>query len=215
MRDFVCSLLLAASFVALMGCGQETGDTYQESVRAGLDAERVDSIMEGITFGMTREEFHELASRGNREERYTNGTGTSIRMDLPEGYFESGGFIDFFPLFEDDRVSGVFGRIFTNDWAPWNRASHADSLLFRSLDFYEALFPGEPFVRYEDTHRPTFYKIDGNRRVILYPHRLRYVSFEVDDLSTADEKVLSGEDLRNPEDPFYLKMPEPTASTQE
>lgn len=204
--------ILAVVLLLGLACSEPTGDAYERTVRAGLAADRVDTIMEGIHFGMTRAEFHELASRGNREERYTNGTGTSIRMDLPEGAFEAGGFIDFFPLFEDDRVSGVFGRIFTNDWAPWNPDSHADSLLFRSLTFYEDLFPGSSFVRYEDTHRPTFYKVDGNRRVILYPHRLRYVSFEVDDLATADEKVLSGEDLRNPEDPFYLEMPEPTAA---
>ena len=53
-------------------------------------------------------------------------------------------------------------------WAPWNKNLFADSLENKLIDFYKKQYPGNDFIKIKNKENiDEFFKVDGNRRIII------------------------------------------------
>ena len=56
-----------------------------------------------------------------------------------------------------------------DEWAPWNKPLHTDSLVKDVLKMYKKTYKtGNPFITISDKKRDDIYvKVDGNRRITI------------------------------------------------
>jgi len=77
--------------------------------------------------------------------------------------------MNFYPEFHEGKVYEMPVVFSYNAYAPWNQAYSVDTLLQESIAHVEQWY-GEGFIKMEHPEKGVAYaKVDGNRRVMLYP----------------------------------------------
>jgi len=174
---FLISLFLMFPF--LVACDDRS--EYERLVERELDrGVRYDSLFLGYELGMQRQDFLDHSWELNQQRVVTGGAQVQYKMkDLSAAATKI-----FYPDFKNDRIHRMPVEISFDAWAIWNREFHSDSLIVQLLEKYEDIY-GDGFIytHHPELGRDAWIKVDGNRRITIYPKDDRTARVEFLDLS--------------------------------
>ena len=180
MKKLIFCLLAAAS--ALLGCRSDYEKMLAEERASG---QRHDEMWLDFRLGMPQKDFYDTCWQLNARGILSHGTEPPIttRMDVSQ-HFSAPVFLNFFPQFEDGKVSEMMAVFVYKDWAPWLTDRTQEKLLAESARCLEKLLPGNAFL--EITHPEkgkVLVKVDGNRKVLLFPFEEQKAKAIITDLN--------------------------------
>ncbi len=183
MRNAVYSIGLIA--IMLAGCQSHP---YQEMEERELaSGVRYDTLLMGMTFGMSLQDFFDRCMDLNRQKLIYQGPGARIVEYVIKENVKSPVTVQFQPSFHEDGLYEMSYDYFYNAWAPWNTEFGADSLILTVKSLTEDTF-GDGFLAIEHPEKPTAYaKVDGNRRISISLKDERRVSVRFTDLTVAKQ----------------------------
>ena len=126
---------------------------------------RKDSLLLGITFGMSSEALFKYCAQLEQEGIVKLGTARSnIYYEVPESQpvIEA----NFLPVFFNDRLYQIPIQFNYRDWSPWNKQLIIDSLSAQLLRRFQVNF-GSPFILIDNHPGPTYARLEGNRQIVL------------------------------------------------
>ncbi len=170
--------------VILSGCFQSE---YTRLVKSELaKGVRNDSLLFGIRFGDTRNEFYGKCFDLNRQQLVTAGAGNNVEFIFSDSLFHkrpTNLSLLFYPSFDqNERISNMKMQFSYRAWAPWNRVLQSDSLIGKTVKIIMILYGGNSFIMAEVGDQRVLVKLDGNRRILLYIFDMQNVSVEVQDI---------------------------------
>ena len=196
--------VVVALFTLAVSCGSdEPLSDYEAAVTESLDQEVERRLIYDIEVGDSRSEFFAYAREENRKQHFLGGSGMTIHTRVGDDYFERPGDLEFFPIFREDTIIGVRGTLSFDSWSPTKPETHAEAILAKTLPFFESFTPGTGFVAFEGTPRPTYFKLHANLRTAVFPRGLQEIAFETIDMRSVGPEIRSGQDLREPDDPYF------------
>lgn len=174
-------LILFSFLIVISAC--EKKSEYEQWVQNEMNKEvRNDTLFLGYELNMEREDFLDHSWDLNQKKIIT-GT-TQIEYSLEE--LSSDATMVFYPRFYNDKLVRMPVEISFNAWAIWNRELHSDHLINELVQYYEELFgAGFIYTTIPDLNREAWTKIDGNRRILIYPKddmvaRVEFLDLSVD-----------------------------------
>lgn len=176
------SLLVA---VALFGCFQSD---YTKLVKSELSKKiRQDSLLLGIWFGDTRNDFYGKCFDLNKQRLVTQGPGnTSVQYIFTDSLVHNTPTelrLLFFPTFdENDVIAEMNCELSYTGWAPWNKQLQSDSLKGKAMEILMQWYKGNEFVTAEVNQEDLPVKLDGNRRVLVYVKDRKNVIVKIQDI---------------------------------
>jgi hypothetical protein len=170
--------------VILSGCFQSE---YTRLVKSELaKGVRNDSLLFGIRFGDTRNEFYGKCFDLNRQQLVTAGAGNNVAFIFSDSLFHkkpTNLSLLFYPSFDqNERISNMKMQFSYRAWAPWNRDLQSDSLIGKTEKILMNWYGGNSFIMAEVGDQRVSVKLDGNRRILLYIFDMQNVSVEVQDI---------------------------------
>lgn len=176
MMKYILFLFMIA-FIA--SCDQSS--EYERLVKSELDrGVRYDSLFLGYELGMHRQHFLDHSWELNQQQVITGGVQVEYKLEnLP-----SRATMKFYPHFKNDRIYRMPIEISYDSWAIWNREFHSDSLIVALIDLYEDIYgPGFIQINHPEVEKESWIKVDGNRRISIYPKDDRIARIEFLDLT--------------------------------
>ncbi|MCW9706499.1 hypothetical protein [Fodinibius salsisoli] len=168
------------ALLIIVACKQQPA--YERLVEEELQKEvRYDSLFLGYKFGMSKKDFFQHSWKLNQEHVVKGNAQVIYEFDD----LASTAQMVFYPDFHNNRIYRMPAEISYKSWAPWNPELSADSLLVDLVDFYRKKY-GDGFIKAKlpDIERMSWVKVDGNRRIAVYPEDNRKVRVEFLDLTT-------------------------------
>ncbi|AXJ01577.1 hypothetical protein CYPRO_2335 [Cyclonatronum proteinivorum] len=189
-KTLLLFIVLIAGLAALHACSEQQPVTYESLIEKGLDSgERHDTLFLGYHFGMTRQDFQTSSWEMNREGIITGLTKVEYtnRDWLP---FEA--YIEFFPDFEDGKISRLPLDIHYRDWAPWNQNRFSDSLATELAQHFAQVY-GQDFhwMFLPEADREGWFSVRGNRAISVWRRDDMWVRAVFRDL-TVDADIPEG-----------------------
>tara|TARA_R110002167_G_scaffold24608_3_gene86268 strand:- start:6509 stop:6997 length:489 start_codon:yes stop_codon:yes gene_type:complete len=149
-----------------------------------------DSLIFGMKFGQTRQQFYDSCWKLNNEERVTHGPNNKfVAYKLPQKDttdLKNAITMFFYGVFNEENIMTGMDFQFSHDaWSLWNKNMQSDRLVLSVKDSLKKWYPGNDFIT---VHLPKdttdiFVKIDGNRRITIKPlDDSRIVKTRIDDL---------------------------------
>ncbi|MEO6108287.1 MAG: hypothetical protein ABIP52_17545 [Cyclobacteriaceae bacterium] len=155
----------------LYGCFQSD---YTKLVKSELaKGIRQDSLLFGIRFGDTRNDFYGKCFDLNKQKIVAQGPGNSSVQYL----FKDSSIHNkptqirllFYPSFDKNDVIAQMNFEFSYPgWAPWNKEFQADSLKVKAMELLMLWYKGNEFVTADVNNTKMPVKLDGNRRLLVY-----------------------------------------------
>lgn len=177
--SFLCLIFLFA------GCFQSD---YTKLVKSELaKGVREDSLLLGINFGDTRNDFYGKCFDLNKKHLVTQGPGNASVQYLFNDSVVHDGLTPmrllFYPNYDEKGVIAEMSMEFSYPaWAPWNRALQSDSLKLRTMELLMNWYKGNEFVTADVNNAAMPVKLDGNRRVLVSIKDAQSVSVKVQDI---------------------------------
>ncbi len=195
---FLCIGSVSLAFVA---CGGSDSEVYGSAVASELNrTDRVDTLLGGLSFAMTREQFFEYCMAAQKRGEMRQGTGLTVRMDVPAEQMPGLSLVEFYPTYSDaNQIATLPGRIYAQQWSPWNQELSADSLTQAALAYLQSTLGGNSFEKVAGAPRTTFVKLDANRRAEVRPSEEQMIEFTIVDLAGVTDSVRLGRDLLVPQ----------------
>lgn len=176
--------------VVLMMSNYHCKSDYEEMVSSELAKDvRSDSLIFGMSIGQTKKDFFETCWNLNKEKLISQGTG-----NLYAKYIEPYDSINPDPFRKEMQFYGIFDKndimrgmdiIYTyTAWSPWDSKYHADSLIVELKEDLLQDYDGNEFIQIQlpEINKSAFVKIDGNRRILLYPKSKNQVALKFEDI---------------------------------
>lgn len=162
---------------------------YDRTVKEELSKNlQLDSLKFGLSFGDTHEQFFSKCTVLNKKQLITQGdVGIMAVHQIYDAnntehmkYYFFGKFLK-----DKDMMTGIDMQFSYNGWTPWAEQTHSDVLIEEVMDTLMKWYPGNPFKKIENEklEQPLYYKIDGNRQILLHTKGLRDVIGMVEDLN--------------------------------
>lgn len=179
----IFTLILCGLFI---GCTVNT-DEYTH---------REDTLLGGLSFGMTQKEFFDHCLSQQKLGIMRDGLGNFVQQDMPQTYIDKFSKVEYYPSFDDElRIRSLPGRVYSVAWSPWSKHLFPDSIIQQVLVYFEDTFEGTKFEKVEKAPILTYVKTDQNRRIVVRTSFTQFVEFDITDLSVATKEVKEGKDL--------------------
>ena len=141
-----------------------------------IKPQRYDSIVMGVKFGMTSDEFFNYAKEKNEEGLfYPSRFGTMVTMDINKEFSYPVQF-EFFPVTMQNKFMPIrkykailrFKDVYSN-----KKEMSLNNLLNQTLLFFEKGYKGNKFIRVPNDEdifvKYNYIKIDSNRKITITP----------------------------------------------
>jgi hypothetical protein len=173
-------LAIAAVFTA---CESDYTKMVKSELKKGV---RKDSVLLGIKFGSTKQEFYGRCFDLNKAMLVTQGPGGLVQYFFMDSIYSATPTkmrLLFYPTFDqNDSIAEVNMEISYAAWAPWIRNMQSDSLQGKTLKILKNWYGGNDFVTAHLTDKDIPVKVDGNRRVIVDIKDAQTVNIRVQDI---------------------------------
>jgi hypothetical protein len=178
------SIKIALAAVIWSGCQSDYTKMVKEELGKGV---RQDSILFGINFGDSRQDFYGRCFDLNKQQLVMQGPGNnSVQYTFRDSIVHKEPQeirMLFFPNFDDnDRIAEMQMEFSYVGSAIYDKSLEADSLNLRLQDLLVAWYKGNEFVNAHLDEKDLPVKVDGNRRIILYNTDMHSVTVRVQDL---------------------------------
>ena len=181
-------LLLA--LLTLLGCQSAPADPvtrYREAVKAGLEApaSEVPAVL-SIDLGIPAREFFDRCTTLNQQQLITMGRGGNVVDHAMPNELSRPATMTFRPVFigQPRQLQALELRFMYEDWAPWNQAASADSLLPEVANYFHQTLDTELIDLRHPRHGRVFASVEANRLLTLWAEDQSTVKGMVTDLST-------------------------------
>ncbi|NOT73313.1 MAG: hypothetical protein HOP08_00195 [Cyclobacteriaceae bacterium] len=177
------SLILLA--LALTSCFQSD---YTKLVKRELaKGVRYDSILLGIPFGFTRQEFYGRCFDLNAAHLVMEGpNGQSVQYLFVDSLVHSEPTklrLLFMPGYDStDRIAEMRMELSYELWAPWAKGMQTDSLEGKTKQLLMKWYNGNEFITTKVGEKDILVKLDGNRRILLQKIDKQSMAIEVQDI---------------------------------
>lgn len=169
----------------LIGCFQSD---YTRLVKSELaKGVRYDSLLLGIRFGDTRNDFYGKCFDLNRQQLVREGPGnTSVQYMFTDSVVHSRPTeirLLFMPKYDEQDIITEMNMEFSyRGWAPWVQELQSDTLKAKTMQILMNWYKGNDFVmaHIQNTDQPV--KVDGNRRIVIYKLDPERVVVKVQDI---------------------------------
>lgn len=167
------SVIISVIMVMVVSCNDKE-ISYEEYVAKELaSGVRNDSLIYGIHFGMTEEEFKSYCTGMNLQKRFMpNPRGTAVRLEIQQG-FSATVLFDFFPeLIPDKPISKIAASMKYRDFSYYDKTYDIGNLVIETKDYFEGGYGGNKFIALPHENKlleHMYVKIDGNRKILLKP----------------------------------------------
>lgn len=185
LRFIKYSISLFLFGLVLSGCFQSD---YTKLVKAELDKGiRIDSLLLGINFGDTRDEFYGKCFDLNKQQLITQGPGGATVQYLFSDSLVHDSPTDlrllFIPVFDQRDIIIEMNLEFSYPaWAPWNELYQSDKLKEKVLRLLKHWYKGNEFITVEIDGNKVPIKLDGNRRMLVYLKDTQNVVVKIQDI---------------------------------
>lgn len=182
----LCYLIWGGVFsAALSGCFQSDYTKLVESELA--KGTRQDSLLFGIKFGDTRNDFFGKCFDLNKQRLVTQGPGnTTVQYVFKDSLVHDEPAelrLLFYPAFDKNESIDEMGLEFSYlGWSPWNKALQSDSLKLKTMELLMLWYKGNEFVMADVNDRKIPVKLDGNRRILVYEKDPQSVAVRIQDI---------------------------------
>jgi len=181
---------LIFGMVTISSCSEKIkyGDLVSNELAKGI---RYDSLIYGIHFGMTNEEFGDYCAEMNRKKIFMpNQNGSAVSLELQNG-FNSPVYIEFFPRFENGiKITKLEAILNYRDFSYYNKNYAIENLIIETKTNFEKGYGGNKFFEMPHENNLLKYqyiKIDGNRKIVLSPNfDGQKLNIEFEDLKPAN-----------------------------
>lgn len=165
MKERLIIILLAAFAVNSCSPRAEYDRRLSRELGKGI---RQDSLFLGLYLGMPEKEFYLHCWNLNKKGLIKQGsTNTTVEYQI-KNQLNYPAVMDFYPKFNEGRISELPVRIKYKGWTPWNKKVSSENLEKDVLRWYEKTY-GRGFIKVDHPERGTAYvKIDGNRRITIF-----------------------------------------------
>jgi len=164
------SALFAIVVISLIAsCNAKPTTTYDKLVQKELSkGQKFDSLFLGFYFGMEARQFFDTCTEMNKMGLITAGMGGAKVLYKVKDALKYSASMNFYPNFYQDKIFHMSVSYTYDAWAPWNKGMFADSLEIRLIDLYKKQYPGNDFIKIKNKkNMDEFFKVDGNRRIII------------------------------------------------
>lgn len=180
---FPISIFLLSA--VLCGCFQSD---YTKLVKSELaKGIRQDSLLFGIKFGDTQNDFFGKCFDLNKQRLVTQGpANSSVQFVFTDSLFHDQPTdirLLFFPNYDKDQVIAEMNMEFSYlAWAPWNKSFQSDSLEIKTKKLLMHWYKGNEFVTAKVNNTEIPVKVDANRRILVYIQDAQSVGVKIQDL---------------------------------
>ena len=182
------NIFAALLFLVLMsGC---TESKYSELIKSEMAKGVVhDSLLFGMKFGQTKQEFFNRCWKLNQQRLVTQSTESKflryLRPVKKGGDNSNAITMLFYGSFNEENImTGMDLQFYHEGWSLWNKELQSDQLIYGVKELLTAWFPGNNFIIVKRDNIEIFVKVDGNRRIIIKPlDDERQVKAKIDDLN--------------------------------
>jgi hypothetical protein len=171
--------------VLVSGCTQSD---YTKLVKAELaKGIRQDSLLLGIYFGDTRNDFYGKCFDLNKQQLISQGpNNVSVQYIFTDSLLHHEPTeirLLFFPSFDEgDKISDMEMEFSYLAWAPWNEKFQSDSLKGKVMELLMHWYGGNEFVTASASDMEFPVKLDGNRRVVVLVKDVQSITVRVQDI---------------------------------
>ncbi len=190
MRTIKLSIICFVLLFVLPQC-RNTNNSYEKLVQEELKSgKRVDSIFFDISFNMPSKKFFIHCWEMNKKGLFKDGVNNMyVLHNLNKGQLKHPASMNFYPDFYKDKIFRMRVEYQYDEWSPWNKLLHTDSLVKDVLSLYKRTYKtGNPFLTISDKKRGDIYvKVDGNRRITIGKFNDMIVKVDFTDLIIEEE----------------------------
>lgn len=174
------------SVLFFSNCKSKYQRTLERELASGV---RHDSLFFGLALGMEGQKFYSICWDMNKAGKMTQGPNNlSARYYLNEGLKAPANF-DFYPTYKNNIIAEMPTIFSYKDWAPWNKALCADSLLVDVKSLAEKWY-GNGFIEIKSKKRGELWvKVDGNRRIKLFTEEPNMVHMIITDMTNIPDPI--------------------------
>lgn len=162
---------------------------YDRMVKTELSKDlQLDSLKFGLSFGDTHKQFFDKCTVLNKKHLITQGdVGIMALHQIKDTaqtpymkYYFFGKFLK-----DEDKMIGLDMQFSYNGWSPWSESLQSHQLIEEVMDTIMKWYPGNEFkmIDNDKLEQPLYYKIDGNRQILLHTKGARDVIGIVEDLN--------------------------------
>jgi len=140
----------------------------------------------GLEFKDTKDEFFAKCKALNQQKLVTHGGNNQNVQHILNDTAKAPIRYLFYGTFDDKRVMTGLNMTFSYlGWAPWNEHLYNKELLQVVMDTLQIWYPGNEFkvLENEKLDYPIYYKVDGNRQILLHLEGTRDVIGLIQDLN--------------------------------
>lgn len=161
-------LVAIAIIIGTLSCGS-VEQQYEKLVKKELaKGQRFDSLFLGIHFGMDAKVFYDSCWQMNKRGLLMDGTNNTMVLYKMKDQLKYPVSMNFYPDFYKGKIFHMRVNYKYDAWAPWNKYLYADSLMSKLMVLYKKQYPGNDFIKIKDKQNDdVFFKVDGNRRIIV------------------------------------------------
>ncbi len=148
-----------------------------------------------LEMGMTKKAYFDLCWKLNKQGIIGAGPGNQYAQYklLPKGHTDSLNTITmlFYGMFDEEKIMRGMDLIMEfENWAPWNEKYHSPVLISTLEEHYMEVYPGNDFFKFNvNNELDAKVKVDGNRRITMYPLSNKKVAVKIVDLRYVDTIV--------------------------
>ncbi len=183
-------LILLSSFLlgiaSLISCESEYTKTVNREADKGV---LKDSLVLGMSFGYTKQDFFDHCWKLNNKGLVTQGPNNrSVQYQLSSNDNNqnlTAILMLFYGNFNENNImTGMDMEFSYKAWAPWNDDLYSDKLVPVLIDTLLRWFPGNRFIsiKSDKLDSDTYVKVDGNRQIMVYPKGIKNVVVKIEDL---------------------------------
>lgn len=142
---------------------------YEKLEREALKSgEEHNEMFFGLYFGMTKDSFLLHCAELNKDTTLYQGMGGKVEHEFNKKELKHPARMGFYPEFYDEKIFRSEVRFTYNNWAPWNKDTHATLLKKRTKKLMMDWYGGNEFVRIQHpVDTAAYVKLDGNRRILI------------------------------------------------
>lgn len=165
-------LLSLLSVLLLLSCRDKVSLEAMQSNELAKGV-RYDSLVHGIHFGMSMEDFTRHCAQMNRNKVFMpNSQGNAVRVIFIEGFREPVHF-EFFPDQNPTQtLVRLIGALRYESFSYYDKKYAIENLIEEAILFFENSYGGNEFIAIQHENvllESKFVKIDGNRMITLSP----------------------------------------------
>lgn len=180
---FGCSFLLVS--ITVFACVQsDYTKLVKQELASGI---RKDSLLFGIRFGDTRNDFFGKCFDLNKQRLVTQGpNSSSVQYMFSDSLYHKRPTeirMLFYPSFDSkDVINEMIMEFNYSGWAPWNRPLQSDSLKVKTMELLMKWYGGNNFITANVDKSSFPVKLDGNRRILVEIKDVQSVVVKVQDI---------------------------------